>query len=361
MTVTKRRPSRFTDMHPLITTASGRLSGRLLSLAACALILTACGSAPVAQSSASSPSSAAALSCTISGPASAAWPQPWTRTTITPPIRSAILQGDTLTFSFDSGTPPFQVTPQSSARFDLNTGKGGTIDLAGSAGVRIGFTGLRGDMQNYVGPDSMTSPGPLTLQAHAIGDWEGYVAWAVGTSGSACANVTASGSTLTFRFISLPASPAIHPASSPTALSCTASGPASAAWPQPWTRSTTAPPIRTVTLAGDTLTISFDGGTPPFVVAAQTSPRFYREAGLIDLAGSAGVHIALSGFRGDMVNYDGPRSIASSGPLALQAYNLEDFEGYVGWGVGTSGPSCANVTLGQSTLTFHFIPTPASG
>src|SRR5207245_9054114 len=121
------------------------------------------------------PSGAAAspttATCPTSGLASAAWPEPMTRSTGDLPIRSVNLTGDTLTFTFDRGTPAYEVTPQSTARFDLNTGKGGTIDLAGSAGVRIVFTGFQGDMSNYAGPESMMSSGPLALQARAIGDW----------------------------------------------------------------------------------------------------------------------------------------------------------------------------------------------
>lgn len=47
----------------------------------------------------------------------------------------------------------------------------------------------------------MTSSGPLLLQVMQIGDFEGVVTWAAGLSRSSCASVTASGSTLTFRFI----------------------------------------------------------------------------------------------------------------------------------------------------------------
>lgn len=77
-----------------------------------------------------------------------------------------------------------------------------------------------------------------------------------------------------------------------------------------------------------------------------------------DLAGTAGVGIHLTGFRGDVENYTGPTILDSSGPLLLQVAETEDFEGYVGWAAGLSGPACANVTASGSTLTFHFIPSP---
>ncbi len=66
----------------------------------------------------------------------------------------------------------------------------------------------------------------------------------------------------------------------------------------------------------------------------------------------------MTGFRGDMSNYTGSKSLDSSGPLLLQVAELGDFEGYVSWGAGLSKPGCANVVASGSTLTFHFIPAP---
>jgi hypothetical protein len=178
-----------------------------VTLALLAGILSGCGSTPAAQGSSGPTPTPTSLTCTSSGPASATWPAASSRSTTTPPILSATLAGDTFTLAFDSGTPEFQVTPQSSAHFSLQSGKGGSIDLAGSAGVTIVLRGFRGDMRNYAGPVSMTSPGPLTLQVYETGDYEGVVGWGAGVSGSACTNATASGSTLMFHFIRTPASP----------------------------------------------------------------------------------------------------------------------------------------------------------
>jgi hypothetical protein len=71
--------------------------------------------------------------------------------------------------------------------------------------VRILLTGFRGFRPNYAGPKTLTSKGPLLLQAAELGDFEGYASWGVGVRGPACANVTSSGSTLTFHFIKAPA------------------------------------------------------------------------------------------------------------------------------------------------------------
>jgi hypothetical protein len=113
--------------------------------------------------------------------------------------------------------------------------------------------------------------------------------------------------------------------------------------------------------AGDTLTLTFDQGTPEFEVKTQAGTHFMQDPSgkPVDLAGTAGATIVLRGFRGDMRNYTGPVSIISSGPRLLQAYEIGDFEGVVTWAVGLGSATCANVTAAGSTLTFHFIAPPA--
>jgi hypothetical protein len=116
-----------------------------------------------------------------------------------------------------------------------------------------------------------------------------------------------------------------------------------------------------VSAAADTLTFTFQLGTPAFEVKPQASAHFLRDPSgqPVDLAGSAGATIVLRGFRGDLQNYGGPVSITSGGPRLLQVSEIGDFEGVVTWAVGLSSPSCASVTSGASTLTFHFIASPA--
>jgi hypothetical protein len=118
---------------------------------------------------------------------------------------SATITGDTLTLTFDQGTPPFEVTPQSSAHFTETNGRGGPVDLAGSAGVLIILRGFRGDMQNYTGTIDFKPGSPLLLEVREIGDFEGVIGWAAGLNAPGCANVTMGGSTLTFHFIHSPA------------------------------------------------------------------------------------------------------------------------------------------------------------
>src|SRR6266487_2217179 len=147
------------------------------------------------------PTAATGATCTSSGPASASWvPAPAMPVSGPPPIVSATAAGDTFTLTFAQGTPEFEVNMQSSARF-LRDPSGMPVTLAGSQGATIVLRGFRGDRQNYTGPQSLRSSGPVLLQVQEIGDFEGVVTWAAGLSRPACANVVASGSTLTFRFI----------------------------------------------------------------------------------------------------------------------------------------------------------------
>jgi hypothetical protein len=143
---------------------------------------------------------------------------------------------------------------------------------------------------------------------------------------------------------------------SPVALSCTASGDASASWPAA-SASATTPAIVSAAADGDTLKLTFVSGTPQFEVAPVASAHFMVDPSgrPVDLAGASGVAIVLRGFRGDVRNYNGAARFTSSGPILLEVGAVGDFEGVVGFGAGVSRPACANVTAGSFTLTFHFI------
>lgn len=128
------------------------------------------------------------------------WPLPQPPPSSTPPIVSATVSGDTLTFAFTAGTPPFQVITQSGTEFAEDP-SGKRVNLAGTDGARIVLTGFRGDQTNYKGDKKLTSTGSRLLEVVELGDFEGNVYWGVGLNGSSCANVTSSGSSLIFQFI----------------------------------------------------------------------------------------------------------------------------------------------------------------
>jgi hypothetical protein len=181
----------------------GMKTGLLVGLA---VLFAACGSTSGGTQATPTPSPSP-LGCTTSGPASASWvaaePPP-------PPIVSAVAAGDTLTFAFERGTPEFEVQPQAGPHFLVGGGRGTWVDVPGSAGAVIVLKGFMGAVENYTGPTSIESQGPLLLEVRYMTGFEGYEYWAVGLSKPGCANVTAAGSTLTFHFISSP------PVSTPT-------------------------------------------------------------------------------------------------------------------------------------------------
>lgn len=122
--------------------------------------------------------------------------------------------------------------------------------------------------------------------------------------------------------------------------------------------------IVSASVSGDTLTLTFNSGTPAFDVTTQPSAQFVQDPSgrTVTLAGSAGVRIVLRGFRGDTPNLTNvPKSLTSKGPLLRQVAPIGDFEGVVSFGAGLSSPGCAHVTSGQSSLVFHFIAVNGKG
>lgn len=128
-------------------------------------------------------------------------------------------------------------------------------------------------------------------------------------------------------------------------------------WPLPQPPKSDTPPIASAAASGDTFTLTFTHGTPPFQVITQEGAAFTEDPSgkSVTLAGTDGAQIVLTGFRGDQPNYKGEKKLTSTGPRLLEVAELGDFEGNVTWGVGFSGPTCAVVTSSGSTLTFLFI------
>lgn len=175
----------------------------MAALAVAALgILAACAEENAAPSpSAERSPSPLGLACTPSGPASADWPAPSLRTPTIPPMTGNNISGDTLSLFFERGTPAFEDTPQSTTHFTEVSGRGAPVDVQGTAGMLIILRGFRGDMANYVGATDFHPNSPLLKEVRFLGDYEGVIGFAIGLGRPACANVTASGSTLTFQFV----------------------------------------------------------------------------------------------------------------------------------------------------------------
>jgi hypothetical protein len=150
---------------------------------------------------------------------------------------------------------------------------------------------------------------------------------------------------------------ATRPSPSAASQTCTSSGQASPSWAAP---EPPAVPIVSAVVSNDDFILTFLSGTPAFTVQQLTSAHFSEDASgrAVNLSGTAGVRIAMTGFRGDVANYKGPTTLNSTGPILLQVAPIGDFEGYVSWGAGLSQPGCVNATASGSVLTFHFIPAP---
>ena len=176
----------------------------LMAALALSVVLAACGSGTGSPAPSTSPPgspSPTPVACSTGGPASSSWIAPDKRTSTTPPIVSVSVSGDTLTLTFDGGTPAFELTRQPSAHFPLTGGQGGRADLAGSAGVLIILRGFRGDVHNYTGQKDFKPQGPVLLEVEELGDFEGVVGWGAGLSAPGCAAAAMSASALTFTFI----------------------------------------------------------------------------------------------------------------------------------------------------------------
>jgi hypothetical protein len=168
-------------------------------------ILAACGGTSLAAQATPSPVASPSISgtpltCAAGGPASGSWKTPDQMSGTTPPIMSAVVAGDTLTLTFVTGTPAFDVTTQPTAHFTATDGRGESVVLSGSSGVRIMLRGFRGDMQNYTGAKDFVTNGKTLVEVRELGDYEGVIGWAPGLTQPGCASVAASASTLTFTF-----------------------------------------------------------------------------------------------------------------------------------------------------------------
>jgi len=161
--------------------------------------------------------------------------------------------------------------------------------------------------------------------------------------------------------VEVPGQDATAAGSPPASSQCTASGDASS-WPPADRLPAGTPAIVSASVEGDTFTLRFAQGTPAFRVHPQPSARFTADASgaPIVVAGTAGVTIQLTGFRGDTVNNAGNRDLVASGSLLREVRQIGDFEGTVSWGAGLAAPGCASVERTESSLTFRFVPQPSS-
>jgi hypothetical protein len=93
---------------------------------------------------------------------------------------------DRLTIQFSNGQPgSIVLTPQNSATFNSGGGRGGTVTLAGQAGILVNIS-IADAHTSYSGSTDIKTSYPVMVEVRQIEDYEGYVQWAVGLSKPAC-------------------------------------------------------------------------------------------------------------------------------------------------------------------------------
>jgi hypothetical protein len=111
--------------------------------------------------------------------------------------------------------------------------------------------------------------------------------------------------------------------------------------------------VRTGTHAGyDRITIEFQNGLPGDIqIATQNNATFTQNASgrQIVLQGSAGLLITMDG-ADEHTHYSGPVDFKTNYPVLLETQQVQDFEGFVQWGVGLSRGACYRAFLLESPL-----------
>lgn len=83
--------------------------------------------------------------------------------------------------------PHWRITPKSSADFTRDP-SGTPVHLLGDAGLKVVLHSVTG-IGSYHGPLDIRPGFPQLLEARRIGDFEGYVTWALGLDHSSCKRV----------------------------------------------------------------------------------------------------------------------------------------------------------------------------
>lgn len=101
--------------------------------------------------------------------------------------------------------------------------------------------------------------------------------------------------------------------------------------------------IRTGSHAGyDRLVVEFASGVPGSItITPQQRPTFTASprGDSVTLAGSSGLHVVMHDADAH-TSYGGPVALKPNGAALVEVRRLEDFEGYVGLGLGLADSSC---------------------
>jgi len=251
-----------------------------------------------------------------------------------------------------NGVPNYTVARQQGATFYYD-GSGDPVELAGTAGISINVHSASG-LDTYTGPHRFTPPGAkLVTEAVNTGDFEGYVGWGLGLERAACyrvfelsnparlvVDVENNGSTPT---TTVEPGTNFHCNADAIASGSTFNGPEPA---KPAGYGQITDVRATAHPEYDRWVMEFegDGGVPNFRVAKQANTSFTGPGegpgSDFQLQGQAGLKVSVNPASGwdtgaGHPSFSGSRRFIVPGGTALtEAGEYEDFEGYVGWGLG---------------------------
>jgi hypothetical protein len=110
----------------------------------------------------------------------------------------------------------------------------------------------------------------------------------------------------------------------------------------------------------DRFVLEFTSSTiPPWTATPKSSAVFYPpNGGTVKLQGNAGILLKL--FAGTFPAWKEPKDFKTAFPQLKEAYELEDFKGYVQWGLGLQNQSCKRIMQlsGPNTHTRLVIDVP---
>jgi hypothetical protein len=109
--------------------------------------------------------------------------------------------------------------------------------------------------------------------------------------------------------------------------------------------------------AYDRFVIVFDGPLPSWQAIPKSSALFYDGQGRpVPLEGTAGIKLTMHPTDAH-TRYGGPYDFKPEFPQLAEAKSLEDFEGYVSWGLGLKHQSCKRIfTLSGPTRLVVDVP-----
>ena len=117
----------------------------------------------------------------------------------------------------------------------------------------------------------------------------------------------------------------------------------------------------------DRFVLQMDSIVPTFTVTRQAKPVFQQGASgqSVTLKGTAGVLVTVHSATGATTFAGSTDIVNAQNQVLLEARQLQDYEGYVSWGLGLAQPSCMRVFTLDSparlVIDFQILTSASSG